>query len=143
MHRPLQITMSREQEDGEFFLKKGEVGVGGDEGGALEQGEGGGEAVGVGEFVLSFEFGGEAGLFEFGGDDGYWKVGDLLDDVVGDAGTVGTPNGVVSFAPVNHAHQQSRFSVGGLMEQPGELFRTRAILKSTKGLTDRVPGGGF
>jgi hypothetical protein len=62
-------TKSGEQEETEFSLEEGEIGVGGDESGALKKSEGGCEAIGVGEFVLGFEFGGEAGLFEVGGND--------------------------------------------------------------------------
>jgi hypothetical protein len=56
----------RGPEDIEPFFDVGEVAVAGGEGGFARDGEGGGETVGVREFVLRTEFGGSTGQVDVG-----------------------------------------------------------------------------
>jgi len=81
----------RGPEEVELFFDEGEVFVAGGERGFARDGEGGGETVGVGEFLFGSEFGGTASQFQVGGDDLQRKLGDVLDDLAGDAGAFGAP----------------------------------------------------
>jgi len=61
-------------------------------------GQGGGEAVGVGEGGLRTKFGCGGGQVEVGGDfDG--ELGEVFDDFSGCAGAFAAPGGVIDFAP--------------------------------------------
>jgi hypothetical protein len=62
------------------------------------EGEGGGEAVEVREFVVRAKFGGGAGEDEVGGDEGDGKLGDVFEDFAGEAGSFGAPDGVIDLA---------------------------------------------
>ncbi len=69
------------------------------------EGEGGGETVGVEEFVFGAQFGGGASEVEIGGNDLQGELGDVLDDFAGDAGAFGAPGRVVHLAPIHCGHQ--------------------------------------
>ena len=100
----------------------------------LKDGEGGGEAIGVGKFVFGFEFGGEEGLFEIGGDDGYGKVGKFFDDMAGDAGAAAVPDHVIDFTPVHNAHRKRISAIAGKLDEAGDLRSARlALVNSDEG----------
>jgi hypothetical protein len=145
------VAKSGEKEEWDFLPEEGEVRIGGNQGGVLEECEGGGEAVGVGKFVFAFQFGREAGLFHADGNDIYWQLGNLFDHVPGDSRAAGAPDGIVSFSPVYDAHCEAGFSGTGLLKQSDQLFGAGAILvngddraaPSTKRFNNRAPRGAF
>src|SRR6266481_10129836 len=86
---------SNRPEDVELFLDVGEIFVARGEGGFALEGEGGGETVGVREFVLGAEFGGGMRQVEIGVHDFERDLGDVLDGFAGHAWAFGAPSGVV------------------------------------------------
>jgi len=97
----------------------GEVGVAGGEGGFAIGGQGGGEAVGVGEFMAAMELGCEFGEFVAGVDQFDGQLRDVGGDLAGHAGPFGAPDGIIDLAPVDYAHQELAFAFGGVRD---ELF---------------------
>lgn len=93
---------------------------------ALE-GEGGGEAVDVGEMVLSFEFGGEASLVEVGGDNRDWQLGNFVEHLARDARVLGAPHGIVKFPPIDDAHEEFCATVARLLQQCGDFCCAGAV----------------
>src|SRR6266436_965669 len=84
---------SNRPEDVELFLDVGEIFVARGEGGFALEGEGGGETVGVREFVLGAEFGGGMRQVGIGVHNLQRELGDILNDIPGDAGALGAPCG--------------------------------------------------
>src|SRR6266849_5292459 len=116
-------------EEGEAAFEFGEVGVAGGEGGFAIGCEGGGEAVGVGEFVIGVQLGGEFGEFVAGVHQIDGQLSDFGEDFARHAGTFGAPNGVVHFAPIDHAHEQLAFALGGAREEFLDVGGAGAILE--------------
>ena len=112
-----------------MFFDVGEVAVAGEERRFELRGEGGGEAIGVGEFLLGFEFCGAAGEFDVGGDYGDGKLGDLREDLAGDTRALIAPNGIVDFAPVDDAHEKFALAIRGEADELLDLGRARAVVK--------------
>jgi hypothetical protein len=104
-------------EDFDFLFDGGEVLVPCGECGFAVGGEGGGEAVGVGEFVVGAEFGGGAGQVESGVDEFDGELAYIFEDFAGDAGAVGATRGGVDFAPVDYGHEELAFAGNAEMEE--------------------------
>ncbi len=92
-------------------------------------GQGGGEAVGIGEFVVGAEFGGGAGQVEVGVDDFDGELTHVFDDFARNAGAVGAPCGIVDFAPVDYRHEQLPFACNAEMDEFLDLLRAGAVSK--------------
>ena len=116
-------------ENCDLFLYVGEILVAGEERRFVLCGEGGGEAIGVGELMLGFEFGGEAGEFVIGVHKLDGKLGDVGEDFERDAGPFGAPNGIVDFAPVDDADEEFALAINGKLNQFLDLFGAGAIFK--------------
>ena len=116
-------------EDVDLFFNGGEVLVAGGEGGFAMDGEGGGKAVGVGEFVVGAEFGGCAGEVEIGIDDFDGELCNVFDDFAGDAGAMGAPSGIVHFAPVDDGHEQLTFACYAEMDEVLNFVRAGTVFE--------------
>ena len=81
------------------------------------EGEGGGEAVGVGEVVVGLKFGGDAREFQIGGNKGNGELSDSRDEVPRKPRALIAPDGVIEFAPVDDGHEEVAFAVGSKLQE--------------------------
>jgi hypothetical protein len=100
-------------EDVELFCDVGEVFVAGGEDSFAIEGEGGGEAVDVGEIVVGFEFGGVARKLNIRWDQVDRQLGNLRENMVGESGALVAPDGLVHLAPIDDAHEKFALAIDG------------------------------
>ncbi len=80
-------------------------------------GEGGGEAIGVGQVVLRLETGGQLAEFHVNADNLNGKLGDLMQLGVGGFFPARAPDRVVKLAPVDYRHRERVFGLRRLRQQ--------------------------
>ena len=109
-------------EDGELFFDAGEVFVTGGKGGFAGDGEGGSEAVDVGEIEIGFEFGSEARELNISRDQMDRQLRDLHENLPGETRALVTPDGIVDLAPIDDAHEEFTLAVDGELDELLDLF---------------------
>ena len=114
-------------EDVELLLDAGEIFVAGGESGFALEGEGGGEAVHVGEMEGGFEFGGEAREFDIGGYQLDRQLRNLRKKMASDSGALVAPDGIVDFAPIHNAHKEFALAIDGELKEMLDLFSARTV----------------
>jgi len=92
-------------------------------------GEGGGEAVGVGELAIGAEFGGGAREVEVGFDEFDGELGNVFDNFAGGAGAMGPLGGIVDFAPVDDGHEEVELAGYGLLKEGFDFAGTGAVFE--------------
>jgi hypothetical protein len=129
MPAPVEMTVRElgRPEDVEFFLNGGEVLVAGGEGGFAIEGEGGGEAVDVGEIEVGFEFGSVAREFDVGGDQMDRELGKLLEKMAGESRALVAPHRIVRLAPIDDAHEKFALAVDGKLQELFDLFSAGTV----------------
>ena len=109
-------------EDVELFFEVGEVFVAGGEGGFAMGGEGGGEAVDVGEIEIGFEFGGVARELDIRCDQMDRQLGNLFENMLGDSRALVAPDRIVHLAPIDDAHEEFALAINGELNELLDLF---------------------
>lgn len=118
---------SGQQEEAQFFLEEREIGVGGDEGRVAQESERRSKAIGVGQLVLGFEFGGQARLLEINRNYLNRELGDIFNSFASYAGPATIPNDVVNLAPVDNTEKQPISASMGKLDEAGDLLSARFI----------------
>ena len=92
-------------------------------------GEGGGKAIGVRKLVIRLEFGGAPRESDVSRGQGDRKLSDPDEHLLGEPRALISPNGIVDFAPVDHAHEEFALAVYGEAEQFVDFGSARAVVK--------------
>ncbi len=119
----------RDPEEVELFFDVGGVFVAGGEGGFALEGEGGGEAVDVGEIVVGFEFGSVARELDIRWDQVDRQLGNLRENMVGESGALVAPDGIVHLAPIDDAHEEFALAVEGELNELLDLFGAGTVFE--------------
>ena len=119
----------RDPEEVELFFDVGGVFVAGGEGGFAPEGEGGGEAVDVGEIEVGFEFGSLARELDIRWDQMDRQLGNLFENLPGDSRALVAPDRTVHLAPIDDAHEEFALAVEGELNELLDLFGAGTVFE--------------
>jgi len=85
-------------------------------------GEGGGEAVDVGEIEIGFEFGGVACEVDIRWDQMDRQLGNLRENMPGDSRALVAPDRIIDLAPIDDAHEEFALAIDGELDELLDLF---------------------
>ena len=109
----------------------GEILVAGGEGGFACEGEGGGEAVDIGEIEVGFEFGSVARELDIRWDEMDRQLGNLREKMPGESRSLVAPDGIVHLAPIDDAHEELTLAIEGELNELFDFFGAGTVSRKS------------